>query len=199
MNKVIWTRSLLTYKQQWRLISQQLPNSLLMLWGVWSYFRVLSKYLIWECRHCMYVMAMYFCGEWQTDWLIAGGKAVIRSSPLCYWLIPAYFNCHLKLWAAWMLTTFTQLQGISPSKCYTTELQSLLQKIQVSGKKINKLLKADIMRTRKGKGIKFVREKKKKEKKKWACPGVEPGTSRTRSENHTPRPTSLWFEIIENL
>ena len=59
-----------------------------------------------------------------------------------------------------MLTTFTQLQGISPSKCYTTELQSLLQKIQVSGKKINKFLKADIMRTRKGKG-KFVRGKKK--------------------------------------
>ena len=27
-------------------------------------------------------------------------------------------------------------------------------------------------------------------KQPWACPGIEPGTSRTRSANHTPRPTS---------
>ena len=31
VSKVIWTPSLLTYEQQWRLISQQLPNPLLLL------------------------------------------------------------------------------------------------------------------------------------------------------------------------
>ena len=34
--------------------------------------------------------------------------------------------------------------------------------------------------------------------KQRACPGFEPGTSRTLSENHTPRPTSHAFTLISD-
>ena len=113
-----WTPSLLTSKLQWKLTSQQPPNPLLVLWGLY-HIRTYSK--------CVEVL------HWTTFWLIAGGRAVTKSLLLCFWLTPAYSSFHLKLWVSYTQTTFPQLQEISLFKCFTTELPNMLQKIQVSG------------------------------------------------------------------
>ena len=60
---------------------------------------------------------------------------------------------------------------------------------------LHERMKANIVDTPSGKKTccakgSCVREKSvRKRNRKRACPGFEPGTSRTRSENHTPRPT----------